>query len=173
MKFNSKMAGVIALGFGTLVGVNSGAQPKPATQPSGIPNPDQLMESMLKSNKDKPTELPVVGNKTTVDATAAKAVAPNAPAVRVLREGSFIVDRLGRLNKSADSQQWELSLEADGKNMQDPPLIILPNLNLAAMEQAINGASRDLKFRVTGVLTEYKGRNYILLEKVVVPPDQG
>jgi hypothetical protein len=40
-----------------------------------------------------------------------------------------------------------------------------------AMENAVNGSNRDLKFRITGMVTEYKGRNYILLEKVVVVPD--
>ena len=163
---------IIAITCSIFIAADGFGQPKPATQPATVPNPDQLMNSMLKPDKDKPKDLPPISNKPTVDATAAKAIAPNAPAVKVMREGSFIVDRVGRLNKSTDGNQWELSLEADGKNMQDPPLIILPNLNLAAMEQAVSGASRDLKFRVTGVLTEYKGRNYIMLEKVVVPPDQ-
>ena len=36
---------------------------------------------------------------------------------------------------------------------------------------AVSGASRDLKFRVSGTITEYRGRNYILLEKIVVIPD--
>ena len=171
MTSTQKISATFVFASALLLTLGAYSEPKPATQP--VPNPDQLMNSMLKGDKDKPKDLPPLNNKPTVDATAAKAVAPNAPAVKVMREGSFIVDRVGRLNKSADGSQWELSLEADGKNMQDPPLIILPNLNLAAMEQAINGASRDLKFRVTGVLTEYKGRNYILLEKVVVPPDQG
>jgi hypothetical protein len=28
-----------------------------------------------------------------------------------------------------------------------------------------------LHFRITGMVTEYKGRNYVLLDKVVVVPD--
>jgi hypothetical protein len=40
-----------------------------------------------------------------------------------------------------------------------------------AMENATKAQSRDLRFRVTGMVTEYGGRNYILLEKVVVVPD--
>jgi hypothetical protein len=39
------------------------------------------------------------------------------------------------------------------------------------MENAIAGSSRDLRFRVSGVVTEYKGRNYVLLDQVVVVPD--
>jgi hypothetical protein len=39
------------------------------------------------------------------------------------------------------------------------------------METAVNASSRDLQFRITGMVTEYRGRNYVLLEKVVVVPD--
>jgi hypothetical protein len=55
--------------------------------------------------------------------------------------------------------------------MQDPPVVILPNLKLMGMEQAVKNSSRDLKFSITGMVTEYNGRNYVLLEKVVVVPD--
>ncbi|MDB5319809.1 MAG: hypothetical protein JWN40_1440, partial [Phycisphaerales bacterium] len=72
---------------------------------------------------------------------------------------------------SADGQTAELTFEADGKALKDPPMIILPNLKLMQMENAVAGNSRDLRFKVTGVVTEYKGRNYILLERVVVVPD--
>jgi hypothetical protein len=64
----------------------------------------------------------------------------------------------------------EFTFESDGQNMQDPPMILLENLKLMAMENAVNGANTDLKFRVTGPVTEYKGRNYLLLEKVSVVP---
>jgi hypothetical protein len=48
--------------------------------------------------------------------------------------------------------------------------VILPNLKLAAMEGAAAVSTRDTRFRVTGTVTEYRGRNYIMLEKVVVIP---
>ena len=50
-------------------------------------------------------------------------------------------------------------------------MIILPNLKLELMEQAVSNSNRDLKFRVTGMITEYHNRNYLLLERVVVVPD--
>ncbi|MGH7214409.1 MAG: hypothetical protein ACREIT_06570, partial [Tepidisphaeraceae bacterium] len=89
----------------------------------------------------------------------------------VMREGTFLVDRTGRLTRSADGQQMEFTFDADGKSLRDPPVIILPNLKLMAMEDAVSGSSRDLRFRITGVVTEYRGRNYVMLEKVVVVPD--
>jgi hypothetical protein len=89
-----------------------------------------------------------------------------------MREGSYVVDRVGRLNKTSDGQQWEVSFEADGRTMKDPPMLILPNLKLAQMEQAVTAASRDVRFRITGMVTEYKGKNYLLLEKVLAIPEQ-
>jgi hypothetical protein len=106
------------------------------------------------------------------DATSGKgAVKPGAPAVTVLREGTYLVDRVGRLTRSADGATAEFSFESDGAALQDPPVVIIPNLKLMAMEDAANAINRDLRFRVTGMVTEYRGRNYVLLEKVVVVPD--
>ncbi len=100
-------------------------------------------------------------------------VVPNAAQPQTLkREGDYVRDRLGRLTKSADGSQEEFTFESDGRTMQDPPVIILPNLKLMAMENAVNASNRDLRFRITGPVTEYKGRNYILLEKVSVVQDQ-
>jgi hypothetical protein len=152
-------------------GVLAQTKPSATTKPAKPPAPDQLLNSMLKPPSDSGRVLQPQGESPKDDVTTARSVAPNAPAVRLRREGTTINDAVCRLTKSADGQQWELTLEADGRAMQDPPLIILPNLNLSAMESAVNNASRDLRFRVTGVVTEYKGRNYILLEKVVVPPE--
>jgi len=84
------------------------------------------------------------------------------------REGSFIVDRMGRLSRGSDGRTWEFSFEADGSVMSDPPVVLIPNLKLMAMEDAIAAENLDLRFRVTGMLTEYHGRNHLMLEKVVV-----
>jgi hypothetical protein len=89
--------------------------------------------------------------------------------VNVLRERSQVFDRVARLTHSADGLQEEITLESDGTALQDPPLILLPNLKLVALEGA--AGDRDARFRVTGMVTEYRGRNYILLQKVVVMSD--
>ena len=91
--------------------------------------------------------------------------------MNLLREGSYIVDRTGRLTRGADGQTAEFTFDADARTMKDPPFIILPNLKLTQMENAVGASSRDLRFRVTGMVTEYKNRNYVLMEKVVVIPE--
>jgi hypothetical protein len=73
---------------------------------------------------------------------------------------------VGRLRHTDDGQHEEFVFDSDGTAMQDPPMIILPNLTLVQMENATQGA-RDRKFRVTGMVTEYRGRNCILMDKAV------
>jgi hypothetical protein len=134
---------------------------------------DQLLEQMLKPDAGakarpvQPVDRPPAQDRT----SGAGAVAPDAQPITVMREGSFIIDRVGRLTRTGDGQM-EFSFEADGRSMQDPPVIILPNLKLMMMEDAVAGHNRDLRFRITGVVTEYKGRNYVLLDKVVVVQDE-
>lgn len=147
-----------------------------STEPSGaepVPTADQVLDRMLVAPAQTPVRpLQPVPDAGSVDrTTGAGALAPGAPSLNVLREGTFLVDRTGRLRRSGDGHNWELVFESDGRALQDPPMILLPNLKLMAMEAAVKNATRDVRFRVTGMVTEYNGRNYLLLEKVVVVPD--
>jgi len=150
----------------------AGATTTTAAHTTG-PSGEQLMNQLMPPGQPasgKP--LPPATTSQMTDATSGKgAVAPGAPIVATLREGTFIINRVGRLTHSADGQQAEFAFDADGRAMRDPPMIILPNLKLMQMENAMSGNSRDLRFRVSGTVTEYKGRNYVLLDKVVVVPD--
>ncbi|MEZ0264125.1 MAG: hypothetical protein ACAI43_05315 [Phycisphaerae bacterium] len=146
----------------------------PATKPAGAPNvpASQLMDSLLRPASSGAQPLKPITDAPTVDLTTGKgAVAPGAPQLNLMREGAYVVDRVGRLTKGADGQSYELTFDADGKTLKDPPMVILPNQKLMQMENAVQGSNRDIRFRVTGMVTEYKGRNYVLLEKVVVVPD--
>jgi hypothetical protein len=104
-------------------------------------------------------------------ATGVGAVAPGAPQMQLLREGTFIVDRVGRLTKSPDGSRSEFTFETDGRAMEDPPLILMPCVKTSTMEDSVKLTNQDLKFRVTGLTTEYRGRNYLLPDRVVVIPD--
>jgi len=155
------------------------APPPPATQraaPPGTsaPSADEVLGRMLKPRRDgQEREVtynePPAADKTSGDA----AVKPHAPVVTVMREGTPLVNRVGRLTLTStpEGARAEFTFEADGQALRDPPLILLPNLRLMAMEDAVRAASRDLRFRVSGVVTEYRGRNYLLLEKVTVVQD--
>jgi hypothetical protein len=145
-----------------------------AENPSTKPSADDVLSRMLRpSNGTSPQPLqPATAPGTMIDATSGpNALAPDAAPTRVMREGDIIANRTGRLQRSADGQQWEFAFDSDGKALKDPPLVILPNLKLMDMEEAAKSARRDLRFRVTGEITEYRGRNYVLLQKVLVVPD--
>ncbi|MGN6626323.1 MAG: hypothetical protein ACTHLN_06860, partial [Tepidisphaeraceae bacterium] len=139
------------------------------TQPE--PAKDVLNDMLKSAGADKIKPLQPIDGNPVVDKTTVNPVAPNARPQNLMREGSYIVDRTGRLTKTPDGQ-FEITFDADSQNMQDPPMLLLPNLKLMLMQDQRNGASRDVKFRVTGMVTEYMGRNYLLLDKVVVVNDQ-
>lgn len=151
----------------------SAAPPATAAAPTTRPAPkavdaDQTLNRMLRPTTPvaKPLQ-PLPSDTPVVDANSGKyAVAPGAPNVKLVREGTYIVDRVGRLRRTDDGQHEEFVFDSDGAAMQDPPMIILPNLALMQMENAAQ-TSRDRKFRVTGMVTEYRGRNCILLDKAV------
>jgi guanyl-specific ribonuclease Sa len=143
-----------------------------AATATSSPTAEQVRNQLLAPSPNAARQLPPATTGVMTDATSGHgAVAPSAPLMNVMREGTFIVNRVGRLKRSTDGQQEEFAFESDGKTMRDPPVVILPNLKLMQMENAVTAISRDLKFRVSGVVTEYKGRNYVLLDKVVVVPD--
>jgi len=144
------------------------AQTKPATAQSA----DEVLGRMLKPRPSGRERELNITDPPQPDRTSGKsAVMPDAPVVHVMREGTPVVNRVGRLTFSTDGTRSEFTFESDGQRLQDPPLILLPNLKLMAMEDAVRGASRDVRFRVSGVVTEYRGRNYLLLEKATVIQD--
>ncbi|MGA2501069.1 MAG: hypothetical protein ABSH20_25305 [Tepidisphaeraceae bacterium] len=141
---------------------------RPAT---GTQSADDVLNRLLQPSRPVAQPLQPEPDPPKKDAGTVKTVAPAGEQLNLIREGTYLVDRVGRLTKTADNMN-ELTLEADGQGMKDPPLLILPNLKLMTMEKYIQSTSRDLRFRVTGLVTEYNARNYILLDKVVVVPDQ-
>ena len=156
-------------------------QPKPTTQPTSRPvsspsrslTADELLSQMLRPPPSGTGErvLQPPSDPPLPDKTGGKgAVIPNAPAVTVMREGTFLVDRTGRLTRNADGTA-EFSFESDGRALRDPPVVLVPSLKLVAMEEAAKAADKDLRFRISGMVTEYRGRNYVLLEKVLVVPE--
>jgi hypothetical protein len=156
-------------------------QPKPTTQPSTRPastpsrslTADEMLSQMLRPPPSGTGErvLQPPADPPLRDRTSGRgSVVPNAPAITVMREGTFLVDRTGRLTKSADGTA-EFSFESDGRALRDPPVVIVPSLKLVAMEEAVKAANKDLRFRISGMVTEYRGRNYVLLEKVLVVPE--
>lgn len=173
------MAGVASSAWGQTTQPSSTAPANAATSNPTVAAPDQstqssadqLLNRLLQPSKSDGTVLQPSNIRSTDRTSGSGAVAPAAPSITVLREGSYLVDRTGHMTRSSDGRDMEFTFISDGRTMRDPPVIILPNLKLMAMETAAAGSTRDLLFRITGMVTEYRGRNYILLDKVVIVPD--
>jgi hypothetical protein len=148
--------------------------PANSSQPTRTMSAEDVLGQMLRpaspggSSTAQPLPPPTDG--TGMNA-ATGAVAPGAPSLPLLREGTFIVDRVGRLTKSPDGSRSEFTFETDGRSMQDPPLILMPCVKTSTMEDSVKATNQDLRFRITGLVTEYRGRNYLLPDRVVVIPD--
>ena len=107
-----------------------------------------------------------------VDETSgAGAVAPGGTPQRVAREGTLLLDRVGRITRREDGRTFEFTIDADGRGMTDAPMILVPNRRLQQLEDRVQGSYRDLKIRVSGEVMEYRGRNYLLLQRWSVIPD--
>lgn len=92
-------------------------------------------------------------------------VAPGA-AQKLKPEGYIEIDRLGVLKR--DRGRWLFVFEADSSAMTDPPMILVPNSLLEAMQKQSEDGRRPIRFRVTGEVTQYRGTNYLILRKVLI-----
>lgn len=176
---------VPATGSQDASGSRSTTEPAPTTEPA-----DAIMDRLLRDHRATTTPTtPSTGPSTTRHAAdetpldsghlsgaadrstgdGDQVVAPDTPPLRLVREGSYMIDRVGRIAPSRDGNGLEFLFEGDGATAAaavDPPMLLVPNLNLMAVERTLE-SDRDRRFRVTGRVTEYRGRNYLLLEKVV------
>lgn len=144
---------------------DDGRTVQPDDQPTTRPTPttlpaEEMLNRMLQSRPDANRPL-----------TPGDAVVTEADHPFLRKEGDVMRQRVGRLVRTEDGKAWEFHYEADGKTLQDPPMGVLPNGNLAAMETTIKKSNREVRFIITGVTTVYKGHNYILIDRAEVMPD--
>jgi len=85
---------------------------------------------------------------------------------KLLPEGDYLADRRGRLAQRG--KQLVFVFESDGKSLADPPITLLPNRWLEKMEADVTASPELMTFRISGEVTTYRGRNYLLLRKVLI-----
>ncbi len=141
--------------------------PKPRREPS----PSEIIKMLQEEREPRKTVLtlpsrPGEERRTTV------IDAPNAiqPLVhKLLPDGSRIVDRPGRLARHDD--YFVFSFESRGEGAPEPPIRLLPNRLLEDMEIYSEGGEKPVVFVVSGEVTEYRGLNYLLIQKLLLQPD--
>ena len=90
-----------------------------------------------------------------------------------MREGSYIWNRPGRLLFNRPLDEWIFIFQADGEGLEEPPLIMLPCHLLQRMETRSAHQGTEIKFRVSGKITQFKGRNYLYTTYVEVAHNLG
>jgi hypothetical protein len=100
-------------------------------------------------------------------------VAPVQPPVNRLREGQPFWNRVGRLIKDTAGTGYLFAFESDGKTLQDPPMPLVPCRMLEQMEAASGGATIATKFKISGQVTEYHSKNYLLINFMQTVKDLG
>jgi len=87
------------------------------------------------------------------------------------KDGQIIKNRLGRLILNVMEQRFMFVFESDADTLAEPPVYIHPNAYLEDMENKLRNSARSIQFRVSGVISNYQGKSFILLRKeLVVPP---
>lgn len=150
----------------------------PATAPVQAPVPavrpedaQKTLDALLRAKPGMARPIPPSKDETvTRDKASDEGLAPDEPSVPLKHEGDVISQRVVRLQKTPKGD-WELHFESDGRALQDPPIIALPCRNLMRMQDQQKTAGRNIRFIVTGMLTEYRGRNYLVIEKAQVVAD--
>ncbi len=90
-----------------------------------------------------------------------------------LREGSYIWNRPGRLLFNQPLHEWIFVFQADSSSLSEPPLILLPCRLLQRMETRSGRRGTEIKFRVSGKITQFNGRNYLFTTYVEVAHNLG
>jgi len=143
---------------------------------------DQLLEQRRESPTIEPIREPQVNPEAsrvgapavTVDLDpAVVGVAPGAEAPALLPEGTFIVNRRGRVIRSQDGAHVMFVFEADGAESPEAPMILQRCRKLEDMEDYVEKHGDQTVFRLSGQVHTYRNANYLLPTMMVVDIDRG
>ena len=172
----------LAVGWGTSASGNP-----PPQGPSTAPDPTQPGKPHPEDARTSPmVTLPrIIVSPTT--GPALEPVRPNVPpgaaqdlslgmSPPLLREGAFVSGARAQLVKGR-SGRWYAIYDADGTGVRLPPMIVLDNAYLGAMERVAGdgvGGDNAPRMRISGRVLVYRDRNFLLpsappiVERVVV-----
>ena len=140
------------------------------SEPAKKKSQEDVLEQLLKEGSTKP----MIITRDIPDEVRVSIVEPVDPKAKqplLVREGDRVMHRMGRLGKDRKGTLLFV-YEADGQNLSEPPLILLPCLKLEQME-LMASKKGDAKFMVSGEVTVYHGKGYLLLRKVMLYQDMG
>jgi hypothetical protein len=135
--------------------------------------PEHLRETLLAMPRTAPLSMPSDQSASRVsDASLAASAAEDAGSLN-RKDGDLIVDRVGRMIYDANEQGWLFSFDSDSQTASEPPVILHPCRLLEVMENTVHQSVHPLRFRISGQITRYQGRTYLLLRKMLIVHDLG
>jgi len=129
---------------------------------------DKLRKAIMALPRTRPLQ-----NIDALSPAAVPATADGSNDEAIWKDGYMIINRVGRISYYPEADQWLFSFEADGASLAEPPVEVLASQMLEVMEQLQSKSSRPLRFRISGQVTKYQRRNFVLLRKVLVVYDLG
>jgi hypothetical protein len=78
-----------------------------------------------------------------------------------MREGTVLVDEVGYFKRTGDRAMFYKSGQKHGMG-------VLENLNLQRVIERITDNADQLEWVLTGTVTEFKNRNYLIVDRVVL-----
>jgi hypothetical protein len=145
------------------------AESQPSTQPAGSslrgPQQIQVLKGLLDS-KDRATP---VRPEPQPKKGAESAPSTGSDGTDLLLEGTFLSERPGRLVHEGGRAKFVFN--ADGGGQSPRSLEVLENQLLEAMEREAEAGFAS--FVVSGEVSRYRGRNFLLLRKILRRVDHG
>ncbi|HHH76164.1 MAG TPA: hypothetical protein ENL03_03980 [Phycisphaerae bacterium] len=135
----------------------------------GTHSPDDIIDRLFKDGQTKPFLPEVIKPEETPHKT--RSVAPVKKSLKAAPRGSIVDNRIAYIVPANDEDPcdpawWKVVFVSDN-TLQDEPILILPNRILERVQAMYKPHLSAKKIRVSGHITTYKGRNYLLLKKAM------
>lgn len=80
----------------------------------------------------------------------------------LVREGAFIVSRLGRISRSDTGGEWMITFDSDKNGQMDPPMVLLPCRLLERLVRVAQSEGDAARVIISGQVYAFHDVNYLL-----------
>lgn len=144
-------------------------QPQPTTDQSGPDDQaistDDLKHEMLKVKKGKMIVV-LARPKVSASAEEAPVFPPSGRGTYSVPRARMVVDRLARIVPTGRGR-WKMARFESDNTLAEPPIRLLPCELLEEANSLAGGGNSYIVVRISGEITVYRGRRYLLLRKLL------